>query len=207
MATGDPTSCATTWSCPTARVKWVCDKDASKLAKAKKRYPGRAGDRATTPTSCSDPEVDAVLVATPISTHFGLALAAIEAGKHVFVEKPMTASVLEARALVAAAAVKGVTLMVGHTFEFSSPVVAIKRMIASGELGEVYYVSSSRINLGLHQKDVSVIWDLAPHDLSILFDWLGEEPRRHRRSRPWLREVRHSRCGVRHHAVPVRNRG
>ncbi len=88
----------------------------------------------------------------------------------------MTASVLEARALVAASSVKGVTLMVGHTFEYSSPVVAIKRMIASGELGEVYYISSSRINLGLHQKDVSVIWDLAPHDFSILFSWLGEEP-------------------------------
>ena len=66
--------------------------------------------------------------------------------------------------------------MVGHTFEFSSPVIAIKELIASGELGDIYYISSSRINLGLHQKDVSVIWDLAPHDFSILFDWLGEEP-------------------------------
>jgi len=160
---------------PGVTVKWVCDRDANKLAKAKMRYP------VVTVTAeysdvLNDAEVDAVLVATPISTHFPLALRAIEAGKHVFVEKPMTASELEARALVAAAEARGVTLMVGHTFEFSSPVVAIKSLIDSGEIGDVYYVSSSRINLGLHQKDVSVIWDLAPHDFSILFDWLCEEP-------------------------------
>jgi len=158
-----------------ATVKWVCDRDPGKLAKAKTRYP------AVTTTDdyfdiLRDEDVDAVLIATPISTHFGLAIAAVEAGKHVFVEKPMTASVLEARALVAAASARNVTLMVGHTFEFSSPVATIKKYIASGELGDVYYISSSRINLGLHQKDVSVIWDLAPHDFSILFDWLGEEP-------------------------------
>jgi len=161
---------------PDACVKWVCDRDTNKLAKAKTRYP------AITVTEdyndvLRDPEVDAVLIATPISTHYRLALAAIDAGKHVFVEKPMTASVLEAQALIAAAASRGVTLMVGHTFEYSSPVVTIKELIQSGELGQIYYVASSRINLGLHQKDVSVIWDLAPHDFSILFDWMGEEPR------------------------------
>jgi len=160
---------------PGVSVKWVCDRDVSKLAKAKMRYP------VVTVTEdyqdvLSDPEVDAVLVATPISTHFRLALAAIEAGKHVFVEKPMTASEHEAQALVASAEAHDVMLMVGHTFEYSSPVVAIKHLIDSGEIGDVYYVSSSRINLGLHQKDASVIWDLAPHDFSILFDWLGEEP-------------------------------
>lgn len=157
-------------------VKWVCDKDASKLAKAKLRYP------TVTVTEdyrdvLGDTDVDAVLVATPISTHFGLAMSAIEAGKHVFVEKPMTASEFEARALIAAAEARGVTLMVGHTFEYSAPVITIKELIASGEIGDVYYISSSRINLGLHQKDASVIWDLAPHDFSILFDWLGEEPK------------------------------
>ncbi|MGV8083335.1 MAG: Gfo/Idh/MocA family protein [Coriobacteriia bacterium] len=160
---------------PGARVKWVCDRDANKLAKAKLRYP------AVTATEdyadvLGDDEVDAVLIATPISTHFKLAMAALEAGKHVFVEKPMTASVLEAQALIAAAEARNLTLMVGHTFEYSSPVVKIKELIDSGELGEIYYVASSRINLGIHQKDVSVIWDLAPHDFSILFDWLGEEP-------------------------------
>lgn len=160
---------------PDVQVKWVCERDTAKLARAKTRYPAVLvtedyGD------VLRDPAVDAVIIATPIRSHFELAMAAIEAGKHVFVEKPMTASILEARALVDAAKAKGVTLMVGHTFEFSSPVVAIKQMIQSGELGEIYYISSSRVNLGLHQKDVSVIWDLAPHDFSILFDWLGEEP-------------------------------
>ncbi len=160
---------------PGVAVKWVCDRDTVKVAKAKTRYPTVlvTDDYADV---LNDPDVTAVMIATPISTHFKLAMAALKAGKHVFVEKPMTASVAEGRALVAAAEARGLTLMVGHTFEFSSPVVAIKDLIASGELGDVYYISSSRINLGLHQKDVSVIWDLAPHDFSILFDWLGEEP-------------------------------
>lgn len=160
---------------PGVSVKWVCDRDANKIAKAKTRYP------VVTCTQdymdvLGDSEVDAVIIATPISTHFGLAIAAIEAGKHVFVEKPMTATVAEAQALVAAAERRGVTLMVGHTFEYSSPVKKIRDLIQSGELGDIHYVTSSRINLGLHQKDASVIWDLAPHDFSILFDLLGEEP-------------------------------
>jgi predicted dehydrogenase len=157
------------------QVKWVCDRDTGKLAKAKTRYPTVLVTEDYSEV-LSDPDVTAVLIATPISTHFPLAMAALKAGKHVFVEKPMTASVAEGRALVAAANARRLTLMVGHTFEFSAPVIAIKDLIASGELGDVYYISSSRINLGLHQKDVSVIWDLAPHDFSILFDWLGEEP-------------------------------
>lgn len=156
-------------------VKWVCDRDPGKLRKAASRYPS-VNTTQDFSAVVSDPEVDAVLIATPISTHYELARAAIEAGKHVFVEKPMTASVTQAKALVAASERRDVTLMVGHTFEFSSPVMTIKDLIKSGELGEIYYVASSRINLGLHQKDVSVIWDLAPHDFSILFDWLGEEP-------------------------------
>lgn len=160
---------------PGVRVKWVCDRDATKLGKAKMRYPAVLATEAYSDV-LGDPEVDAVMIATPISTHFNLAMAAIAAGKHVFVEKPMTASVAEARALVSAAESARITLMVGHTFEFSAPVMAIKDLIASGELGEVHYISSSRINLGLHQRDVSVIWDLAPHDFSILFSWLGEEP-------------------------------
>ena len=158
-----------------ATVKWVCDRDPNKLTKAKTRYPA-----VLVTESCEDafedPEVDAVLIATPISTHFALARAALIAGKHVFVEKPLTSSTQEAQALVSLAHSRGLTLMVGHTFEFSPPVVKIKEIIDSGELGEVLFVTSSRINLGLHQKDVSVIWDLAPHDFSILFHWLDEEP-------------------------------
>lgn len=160
---------------PGAVVKTVCDRDPSALAKAHARYPV-VNVTEDYEDVLRDPEIDAVLIATPISTHYDLAMAAINAGKHVFVEKPMTSSVAQARKLVEAAANAGLTLMVGHTFEFSAPVLAIKDLIDSGELGEIYYISSSRINLGLHQKDVSVIWDLAPHDFSILFSWLGEEP-------------------------------
>lgn len=160
---------------PDVRVKWLCDRDRTRHAKAKARYPGlqttqRAEDL------FADPEVDAVLIATPISTHFQLARGALEAGKHVFVEKPMTASSRDAEILVHLAEARKLTLMVGHTFEYSPPVVKIKELLDSGELGQVYFVASSRVNLGLHQKDVSVIWDLAPHDFSILFYWLGEEP-------------------------------
>lgn len=160
---------------PGVVVKSVCDRDADRLAKARSRYPSVTSTQDYAEV-LADREVDAVLIATPISTHFDLAMAALEAGKHVFVEKPMTASAAQSRVLLATAKARGLTLMVGHTFEFSAPVIAIKELIDSGELGEIYYVASSRINLGLHQKDVSVIWDLAPHDFSILFNWLGEEP-------------------------------
>lgn len=160
---------------PGVRVKWVCDRDAERLAKAKLRCPA-ANFTGVYDDLLGDPEVDAIIIATPISTHFPLAEGALLAGKHVFVEKPLAASVVEAEALVSLAEQCGLTLMVGHTFEYSPPVVRIKEIIDSGELGEIYFVTSSRVNLGLHQRDVSVIWDLAPHDFSILFDWLGEEP-------------------------------
>lgn len=160
---------------PDVKVKWVCDRDAGKLGKAKTRYPSVLVSESYGDV-LGDPEVDAVVIATPISTHFALADAALSAGKHVFVEKPLTASSDDAARLVRHAESRNLTLMVGHTFEFSPPVVKIKELIDSGEIGDVYFVSSSRVNLGLHQKDVSVIWDLAPHDFSILFDWLDEEP-------------------------------
>jgi predicted dehydrogenase len=160
---------------PDVTVKWVCDRDAGKLAKAKVRYPTVLVTD-TYADVLNDPDVDAVLIATPISTHFPLASAALSAGKHVFVEKPMAASSVEAEALVGLAENRRLTLMVGHTFQYSPPVTRIKEIIESGELGDVYFVTSSRINLGLHQRDASVIWDLAPHDFSILFDWLDEEP-------------------------------
>lgn len=157
-----------------ARVKWVVDSDERRLAKARLANPSV---RVTTQFDdvLADQEVDAVLIATPISTHHRLGMSALMAGKHVFIEKPMAASVTEAEALVEAADARRLTLMVGHTFEYSPPVVKIKEILDSGELGEIYFVTSSRVNLGLHQKDVSVIWDLAPHDFSILFYWLGEE--------------------------------
>ncbi len=160
---------------PDASVKWVCDRDAAKIAKAKTLYPC-VDVTVDHMDILRDSEVDAVLIATPISTHYALAAEALMAGKHVFVEKPMTSSVREAEQLVHLADSRGLTLMVGHTFEYSPPVNKIKEIIDSGELGDIYFITSSRVNLGLHQKDVSVIWDLAPHDFSIVFDWLGEEP-------------------------------
>ena len=160
---------------PQAWVEWLCDTRPAALEKAKSRYPAVKG---TTDYNVvlNDPAVDAVLIATPISTHFPLAKAALLAGKHVFVEKPMTGSTTEAQELVALAEERGLTLMVGHTFVFSPPVHKVKQIIDSGELGDIFFVTSSSVNLGLHQKDVSVVWDLAPHDLSILHYWLGETP-------------------------------
>ena len=158
-----------------ADVEWVCDTRADRLELAKGRYP------VVNPTDdlsvvLNDPDVDAVVIATPISTHHPLTMQALRAGKHVFVEKPMATTVAECNEMRAAAAERGLTLMVGHTFVFSPPVRSVKRLIEAGELGDVYFVASSRVNLGLHQRDVSVVWDLAPHDLSILEYWLGETP-------------------------------
>lgn len=121
---------------------------------------------------------DAVLVATPVSSHYAIAQAALLAGKSVFVEKPLTNSPAEAADLVETADRMGKVLMVGHTFVYSPPVRKIKRYMETGKLGEIYFISSSRVNLGIHRKDVNVVWDLAPHDVSILLYWLGETPSR-----------------------------
>jgi predicted dehydrogenase len=120
--------------------------------------------------------VDAVMLATPITSHFDLAKRALEAGKHVFIEKPFTTTVKQADELIELADKRGLVLMVGHVFEYSPAVEKIKDVLSSGEMGDVYYISSTRVNLGIHQKDVSVVWDLAPHDLSMFFYWLGEGP-------------------------------
>jgi predicted dehydrogenase len=158
---------------PEADVKWVCDLRPEQLAKVGARFPGIQLTEDYSEV-LADPAVDAVLVATPISIHHAIAKAALEAGKHVFVEKPMTSDPGDARELVDLAAAKSLTLMVGHTFVFSPPVRKVKELIEAGTLGDIYFITTERVNLGLHQKDVSVIWDLAPHDLSILYYWLGE---------------------------------
>jgi predicted dehydrogenase len=116
----------------------------------------------------ANPEIDAVAIATPIHTHHALAKAALAAGKHVLVEKPLTASVAEAEELVLLAQRAGRVLMVDHTFVYTSAVRKIRDLVASGELGRVLYLDSVRINLGLFQPDFNVIWDLAPHDLTIM---------------------------------------
>jgi predicted dehydrogenase len=120
--------------------------------------------------------VDAVVLATPISTHYPLAAAALLAGKHVMVEKPLAASSVQAASLIDLAERRGLVLMPGHTFLYSPPVILIRSLIASGEIGDVNFVSTSRVNLGIHQPDVSVAWDLGPHDFSILRYWLDETP-------------------------------
>jgi predicted dehydrogenase len=123
-----------------------------------------------------DGSVDAVLLATPVLTHYELARRCMEAGKHVFVEKPLAPSTDQATALIDYATGQDLVLMCGHTFLYSPPVRLVKDLIDRDELGDIYFISSSRVNLGLHQRDVSVIWDLGPHDFSILLYWLGAPP-------------------------------
>ncbi len=124
----------------------------------------------------NDPGIDAVVVATPVSSHFNIAKEALDANKHVFVEKPLADSVEHGIALVRLAEERDRVLMVGHTFVYTAAVNKIKELIGSGELGDIYYISSSRLNLGLFQEDINVVWDLAPHDISIINYILDSEP-------------------------------
>lgn len=153
----------------------ICDQSEAQQERARSRFP-HVKVVAGVDEIWSDAAIEAVLIATPVSTHYPLAKAALEAGKHTFVEKPMAASAKEAEELVRLADDRRLTLMVGHTFEYSPPVLKIREIIESGSLGQIYYISAVRVNLGIHQRDVSVVWDLAPHDLSMLFYWLGESP-------------------------------
>jgi predicted dehydrogenase len=155
----------------------ACDLDVSRLDQIVRRFPA-AQVTTSYDEVLADPTIDAVLIATPISTHHPLAAAALEAGKHVFVEKPLAASSEEVLSLIELAQDGNLVLMPGHTFLYSPPVTMINSLIESGELGDVYFISTSRVNLGLHQSDVSVAWDLGPHDFSILRYWLGETPAR-----------------------------
>lgn len=157
-------------------VKWACDQDPERLERFGRRYPTV---RFTTEYRevLEDPEVDGVLIATPVGTHVELGRQSLEAGKHTFVEKPLALSVQMADALIALAHDADRVLMPGHTFIYSPSVRATKDLLEKGELGDIYFISSSRVNLGLHQRDVSVVWDLGPHDFSILLYWLGELPR------------------------------
>lgn len=160
---------------PQAELAWVCDSRPEARAAVTRRYPGVA-ETARFDELLEDPTLEAVVIATPIGTHHALAQRALAAGKHTFVEKPLAASLTEATQLVAAAEKNGLVLMPGHTFLYSPPVQTIRELIQSGELGDIYFISSSRVNLGLHQSDASVIWDLGPHDFSILSYWLEETP-------------------------------
>ena len=158
-------------------VTWICDRDPDRVGKLAHRHPNA---QATTDYDevLADPELDAIVLATPVFTHHGLASAALRAGKHVFVEKPLAGSSSEANDLFAIADENERMLMCGHTFLYSPPVRRIKEILDSGELGELYFISSSRTNLGPYRSDVSVLFDLGPHDFSMLIYWLGATPER-----------------------------
>lgn len=162
---------------PGARVAYVCDLDPTKLAPLANQYPALKTTR-DYDDALRDPDVDAIVIATPVSTHRKLALDALRAGKHVLVEKPLAATTDTAREIANCARESGRVLMVGHTFIYNPAVAKVKDMIERGTLGEIYYIDSSRVNLGLHQFDINVIWDLAPHDISIILYWLGRRPQR-----------------------------
>ena len=152
---------------PDCHLDAVSDARPDRLAAAQRRYPSIR----TFFDACEmieDPAIDAVAIATPVTSHFDLALRALKAGKHVLVEKPMTATTEQALRLIDEAGRRGLTLAVDHTFVYTGAVKKIRSLIASGDLGDVYYYDSVRVNLGLFQHDVDVIWDLGVHDLSIL---------------------------------------
>jgi predicted dehydrogenase/protoporphyrinogen oxidase len=156
-------------------IAYACDKRPEALETIARRYPAVA--RTTRYEDILDDDsVDAVVIATPVSTHFALAMASLRSGKHALVEKPLALSTEEAEELTGVAEANELVLMPGHTFLYSPPVTTIKQIIDSGELGEIYFISSSRVNLGLHQPDVSVVWDLGPHDFSILRYWFDALP-------------------------------
>ncbi|MDB5311341.1 MAG: putative dehydrogenase [Gemmataceae bacterium] len=162
-------------TCPATEAVAVCDASPARRAAAARTYPGVA--TAASVDELLDLPLDAVAVATPVSTHFPLAMRCLEAGKDVLVEKPLAGSVREAQILTARAARLGRVLMVDHTYLFSNAVRRMKQLVESGDLGDLHYVDSVRINLGLFQTDVNVVWDLAPHDLSIVEYLLGTPPR------------------------------
>jgi predicted dehydrogenase len=152
---------------PGARVKYCCDLSDERLTHMKSLYPHLVPTKDMNDL-IADSEVDAVVVATPVSTHYPIAKACLEGGKHVLLEKPLTQSIAEAEDLVKIADKQKKVLFVGHTFVYSAAVEKMKELLNAGELGDIYYVSSVRVNLGLFQEDINVIWDLAPHDISIM---------------------------------------
>lgn len=160
---------------PGAKLAAVSDLDSAKLALVQRRFPS-----VTTTTDyrdlLKDPAIDAIAVATPVNTHYDIALAALQAGKHVWLEKPMTETAEQARRLVDEAQRRNLTLIVDHTFIYTGAVQKMAELIKAGELGRLYYYDSIRVNLGLFQRDVSVISDLAVHDFSILDHLLDEQP-------------------------------
>jgi predicted dehydrogenase len=161
---------------PAAELVAVCDRREDALGRMARRYPA-AATTTRLDDVLHDDAVEAVAIATPVASHYAIAHAALSAGKHVFVEKPLASSVAEAAELAHLAERERLVLMPGHTFLYSPPVNFIRDLLHSEYLGELYFISMSRVNLGLHQPDISVAWDLGPHDFSILRYWLDDMPR------------------------------
>jgi predicted dehydrogenase len=163
-------------ACPATKLVAVCDRDSARLSQVLRNYPGVAAVH-DFDELLSRGDIDAVVIATPVETHAPMGIRALRAGKHVLVEKPLAGSVYDAQQMVATAREHGRVLMVDHTYVFSGPVQKMKQLIESGEIGDIYFIDSVRINLGMFQHDVNVVWDLAPHDLSILDYLVGRLPR------------------------------
>ncbi len=157
------------------RVKYACDVQKDRLAHMKRLY----YDIETTTDFdqvINDTEIDAIAIATPVGLHYKLASKCLQAGKHIFIEKPMASSVAECKELIELAEKRNLTIIVGHTFIYSPPVRKVKELVNQGTLGEMQYISTRRLNLGLFQKDINVTWDLAPHDISIILYILDQVP-------------------------------
>ena len=158
-----------------SRVVAICDKNPNSLQRARQSYPEiRAIDECNDILTAAD--IDAIAIVTPVWTHYELAKIALENGKHVFVEKPFTCTTAQAEELIELAERKNLKIMVDHTFLFTGAVKRIKELIDNGTLGDLYYYDSMRVNLGLFQHDVNVLWDLAPHDLSIMDYLIKDKP-------------------------------
>ena len=153
----------------------LCDASPDRLARMGKQLPGRrlVGD---IDSVLSDDSVDAVVLATPVDTHYSLARDVLEAGKHVLVEKPLATTSEECETLIRLADERDLRLMVGHVFLYNAAVQKVKEYIDSGDVGDIYYVYSQRLNLGQVRHDVNAMWNFAPHDISILIDWLDADP-------------------------------
>ncbi|HNS74527.1 MAG TPA: Gfo/Idh/MocA family oxidoreductase, partial [bacterium] len=162
-------------SCNQTRMVIASDLKPERLAFIQKKHPALKAT-ADYREIINDPAIDAVAICTPVFTHYELAKEALLAGKHVFLEKPMTSTSQQAEELVNLAAQKKLTLMLDHTFIYTGAVQLIKKLVDAGEIGDIYYFDSVRINLGLFQHDVNVIWDLAPHDISIMDHFLQLKP-------------------------------
>ncbi|MGZ3610200.1 MAG: Gfo/Idh/MocA family protein [Ktedonobacteraceae bacterium] len=181
-------------SLPYASVTYVADTDARRLTSLELNQPW-----VQTTTKLEDifhSDVDAIIIATPVSTHFQLAYRALLHGKHILVEKPLTANVSEAEELVALAQEQQRVLMVGHNFEYNPAVNELRKLVHSGELGKIYCIEAERVNLGLFRNDINVIWDLAPHDISILLYLLDKNPvkvkvQAHAHMQPHIEDVAH----------------